>query len=242
MTHREATRIRTQPPPRPRHRPGAGRAPARIPPAVRRRPRGAARSGPRRRSRQGRGAVMRRRPTAVYRVIDEEELLGGGAAVDSGTRPEGWRPPAGTPTPRCWWRNGWRWRTGWGSTALAVAALAAVAAALLSLGGEVGASHAWVAPAAASQRSGLRLWTASKRTSPRVAAVAGRRAATAPRLRANAPSTRRPGNADPRRVRRRAAARQTRTSAGSPPAATAAPADPAAVQAGGPAAEFGFER
>jgi hypothetical protein len=184
---------------------------------------------------------MRRRPTAVYRVIDEEELLGRDTAVDTSILAEPWRPPAASPAARGRWGGLSRRRTGWGSTALAVAALAAVAAALLSLGGDVGASHASVVRPPASSWTPLRLWTATKRTSLHVAVAASRHATTRPRFIADSPSTGRLGKAESRRARRRAAARQLQPSAGSPPAATVSPADPSPAQAG-PAAEFGFER
>ena len=184
---------------------------------------------------------MRRRPTAVYRVIDEEELLGHRAAVGTDICAEHWCPPADLPQTRGQWGGSSRWRTGWGSTALAVAALAAVAAALLSLGGAVGASHASVVGPPASSPTPLRRWKATKRTPHRVAVTARRHATAPPRFVADSPSTGRAGKAEPRRARRRAAARRLQPSAGPSPAATAAPADPTAAQTG-PAAEFGFER
>jgi hypothetical protein len=185
--------------------------------------------------------VIRRRPTAVYRVIDEEELLGRDAALDTIIRAEPWRQPAGPPAARGGWGGLSRRRTGWGSTALAVAALAAVAAALLRLGGDVGESHASVARSAASSRTPQRLRTATKRTSLHVEVAASRHATPRPRFIAASPSTGRARKAEPRLARRRAAARQLQPSAGSPPAATVSPADPSPAQAG-PAAEFGFER
>lgn len=53
--------------------------PARTPSADRRRLGGAARCGPRRHDGVSAVAVIRRRPVAVYRVIDEQELLGADA-------------------------------------------------------------------------------------------------------------------------------------------------------------------
>jgi hypothetical protein len=67
---------------------------------------------------------MRRNPVAVYRIIDEEELLGG-EDFELSSRPE----LAGRAARRALRRG----RTGWGSTALGVLALACVAALLLML-------------------------------------------------------------------------------------------------------------
>lgn len=113
----------------------AGRAPAWIPAGVWRRPPGGARQHPRRRLRLLRSSVMRRLPTAVYRVIDEQELLGGEAvdwAAEGGAQAV--RSPVPGPVVR---RRAWRpraaHRLGWASTASAAAALVCVALLLLHL-------------------------------------------------------------------------------------------------------------
>jgi hypothetical protein len=73
--------------------------------------------------------VTRRHPAAVYRVIDEQELLGG-EDFELTSRPElagGDTPIRAVRRPR---RRGW---SGWGSTTLGVVALACVAGLLLNV-------------------------------------------------------------------------------------------------------------
>jgi len=84
---------------------------------------------------------MRRRPIAVYRVIDEEELLGGGSEQirDGLALPDDLErsiPQRVRRRRRCV-----RLRSGWGSTAAAVAGLSVIAALLLST-----TAHAPAAP------------------------------------------------------------------------------------------------
>ena len=72
---------------------------------------------------------MRRSPVAVYRIIDEEELLDG-EDFELGSRPELAGRGARRRALRRARTRGW---TGWGSTALGVLALACVAGLLLTL-------------------------------------------------------------------------------------------------------------
>jgi len=100
-----------------------------------RRPPGAARRDPRRRARLPRASVMRRRPIAVYRVIDEQELLGGEPVEWLGDdRAASDRSPVPRPVVR---RGSSRpraaHRLGWASTASAVVGLVCVALLLLHL-------------------------------------------------------------------------------------------------------------
>jgi hypothetical protein len=178
---------------------------------------------------------MRRRPTAVYRVIDEEELLGGHATADSSIPMQAWRAPAGPPASHSRWRG----LTGWGSTALAVGALAAVAAALLSLGEDVGASNSVAARRQAVARTPLQLETTVKGPSRCVRPSDRRRTPTRPRFAASTSSTARLGGAKAGRMRPRATARRRHPA--ELPAATVPLAEPSPAQAG-PAQEFGFER
>ena len=84
---------------------------------------------------------MRRRPIAVYRVIDEEELLGGGSEQirEGFALPEDLEGAISRRAGRR--RRHVRLRGGWGSTAAAVAGLSASAALLLST-----TAHAPAAP------------------------------------------------------------------------------------------------
>ena len=239
-THREAKSISTELRPRPRHLPGAGRAPARIPPAVWRRPRGAARSGPRRRSRHGAGKVIRRRPTAVYRVIDEEELLGGTTPVERGIVEEGW-PLSGSEATGNRRRGPSRPRTGWASTALAAAALAAVAAALLSLGGNAGASNASDARQAARGRMSIRAGSPARISSHRVAPAAAHHAKAGLHVIVGQPRLKRLRGTARARLRRGVTEGRLPPVAGAAPAAAARSANPPPSPAE-PVQEFGFER
>jgi hypothetical protein len=79
--------------------------------------------------------VMRRRPVAVYRVIDEAELLGG-EAIEALDGEHGLAPPS--PFRAREQRTPRRQRLGgWASTGLAVAVLVGVAAVLLSVSSHV---------------------------------------------------------------------------------------------------------
>jgi hypothetical protein len=194
---------------------------------------------------------MRRRPSAVYRVIDEEELLGGHTSPDTSIPIGAWGPPAGPlaappaglsagpPAGSPASRRRLRGLTGWGSTALAVGALAAVAAALLSLGDDIGASNPAAAPAPAVARTPPRLRTTASRPSRRMPPPDRRRTPTRPRFTASKSTTAWLGRAEPRRLRRRVNALRYHPADG--PSTTVAPAEPSPAQAG-PAQEFGFER
>jgi len=234
--------------PRPRSQPGAGRAPAWHPPAFRRRPPGAARCEPRRRRW---GFVMRRRPTAVYRVIDEEELLGGGSELIA----EGMATPVDlerASSGRA--RRRLRFDGAWGSTAAAVVGLSGIAALLLAT-----STHA-----PASLRP-PRLATSSRQSPPSGFRPAALTATTRPHTKLREHGRGRPrvtGRSQRRRLHRRVLHREDRSRNTSaqlaraqsvkPPVGSATEARP--VQAPepdvtparggstGPSGEFGFER
>ena len=228
--------------PRPRRPSGVGRAPAWTPPALRRRPPGAARCGPRRRRW---GFVMRRRPIAVYRVIDEEELLGGGSSEtrEGPVLPDDLeRAISGRVRRR---RRRPRLHGGWGATAASVAGLSAIAVLLLST-----TAHAPAAPRP------LRFEPVSRQRRSNVSRPPV--LTTTPAHRRGKPRRSRPA---PRQVRRpvlhrRDASRSpssqpTRVQAAAPPAASAVGSTSVAAPdsapstidpSTGPSAEFGFER
>jgi hypothetical protein len=183
---------------------------------------------------------MRRRPIAVYRVIDEEELLGGdGIDVSYGAADPPVQPLSadGAPArPVAWRERSADWK-GWATTAVGVVALAGVAVLLLSVSTH---ARALVAASATSprirstRRPPQRIWrVVPAAASARVQAT--RRATRRGRLRAGHRS--RP----PRRVARAAvAARRLVLGAGaSRPAAAPGPAASAQPV---PDQEFGFER
>jgi hypothetical protein len=202
---------------------------------------------------------MRRRPSGAYRVIDEEELLGGGASPDEAEHGSEFMPHAGHG------RRKHRHRrlgaaTGWGSTAAAIAALAGVAALLLTTSAHAPASP----PPSRDARAGRHpqqstaaaalVTVGSRPPRPRAAlehpdgrmsvlrSPAARRRSTAQRgSPRHARARRRPGRPlVAARAQRRvlaAAARET----SQPPERRAAPT-PATVPAAGAAVEFGFER
>jgi hypothetical protein len=205
-----------------------------------RRPRTARRDS-RRRARRLRREVMRRRPIAVYRVIDEQELLGGDdiEGLDAAWAPVPDPPARPVAIGRAYsWRERATRRMGWASTASAVAVLLCIALVLLH--------------------------TASPARTPVTAPTASRAVGTAPRvgriLRVAAARSlqrtrsRRPGGNRSRikRPRRRSGAKGS-WAAGPRPARVApsrrarvVPAVPVPPSAAGPhyasAQEFGFER
>jgi hypothetical protein len=241
---------------------GVGRAPAWYPTAYRRRPHGAARHGPcRRRWRH----PMRRRPVAAYRVIDEEELLGGGAAWSAAdSQPTPASAPASDPRPR---RSRRFFRSVWGSTLASVVGMAGIAAVLVASPAHVpvapahrlgaatrGATthrhHAAVALASAARSSDpdiqpAYLSTRSRRTTTRKEppSLAGSLRHERARRRRSSSSRRVVGVTARSRTHVTAAAVEQQpltpvaTDRVAPPTESPAPAS-----AGGPAAEFGFER
>jgi hypothetical protein len=159
--------------------------------ARRRRPPCAVRRDPRRRARLPRASVMRRRPIAVYRVIDEQELLGGEPVEWLGDeRAASDRSPVPRPVVR---RGSARpratHRLGWASTASAVAGLVCVALLLLHLASQTRAPVAQRSAVRAGhgEAGGRRVWRvaapASPRPRPRPAQrrIASRRAPKPPR-------------------------------------------------------------
>ena len=182
---------------------------------------------------------MRRRPIAVYRVIDEEELLGGegiglsGAAGDPPLQP---LPADGVPVRPAAWRERSASRRGWASTAVAVVALGGVAVLLLGI-----SAHAR-APVAASDASpripSKRPTRGIRRPDPAVAS--GRAQATRPATR---PGRLRTGRRTrpPKRLAKSAVT--VRRPASSAPASrpSGAPGQAADAQPV-PDQEFGFER
>ena len=124
---------------------------------------------------------MRRRPIAVYRVIDEEELLGGEGIGLSGTAGDPLQPlPAdGLPVrPAAWRERSGSWR-GWASTAVAVVALGGVAVLLLGISAH---ARAPVAASDASPRIPSKRPTRGIRR-PDTAVASGRAQATRPATR-----------------------------------------------------------
>jgi hypothetical protein len=182
---------------------------------------------------------MRRRPIAVYRVIDEEELLGGegigasDAAGDPRVQP---LSADGAPVrPVAWRERSARWKS-WASTAVAVVALAGVAALLLSVSTHARALVAASAtsPRIRSKRPSQRIWrVVPAAASTRVQAT--RRAARRGRLRAGHRTRL------PRRVARPAVAARGLVLATGASRPAAAPG-PAASAQPVPDQEFGFER
>jgi hypothetical protein len=239
-----------------RRTPGAGRAPAWYPTAFRRRPASAARHGPRRRRWWN---FMSRRPEAAYRVIDEEELLGGSGEVDEGHGGPSGSAAASGFEPHVRGRRHGRLRNSWRSTLAAVVGLAGIAAVLLAA-----SSHA---PAAKPERPAMMVSRRSSR--PDLGAVlqakappraAGRRPAhRRPRAQGSssghATAAHRPGprNTSADRQRSSAKARRVRVVPAPPQRVTAATAAPlrlspaatvpaALAETADPASEFGFER
>jgi hypothetical protein len=204
---------------------------------------------------RGPPSVRRRSPVAVYRVIDEDELLGDehGAWADESPRPSlAAVEPAG-PHPIMRGPRRLAFPTGWTSTALMVAVLACAAALLLNLSSRRSATAPTPARVGASS------------TRPKTPGAAG--APPAIRSPRRAPSSRaglplRPavrGTANPRRLAvgrglsprqtaagpsagRRASAHAGRHPALSSPPALAAPPAAEPVDSAGPEQEFGFER
>jgi hypothetical protein len=208
---------------------------------------------------------MRRRPSAAYRVIDEEELLGAGACLDEADH--GSEFVART-------RHGSKLHrprplgsvTGWGSTVVAIVVLAGVAAVLFATSAHAPASSPpsrTATDGGRPQRSNLAvtaLETVDRRPSRSLRRLRHRaRPMRAPRRSAMSrhPAVPRHGTArrgskghgrGHRRQRRRGEAIRARVprypvagataAAPQPTPPTAAAAEPAA----GPATEFGFER
>jgi hypothetical protein len=187
---------------------------------------------------------MRRRPIAVYRVIDEQELLGGDDVEGSyraADRPADQSPVPGPAVARPPWRRGAAHRMGWASAASAVAALVCVALLLLNLPPPARepvqappASH----PAAAEPRAD-RVWRVAATASPAHAQARSTQRARAhrrrPKARLRGGST---GHPPPPGARSARVALSPRAS--DVPAAQA-PGRSVAVQAAS-GQEFGFER
>jgi hypothetical protein len=187
---------------------------------------------------------MRRRPVAVYRVIDEDELLGGDR-IDAPDDADG--EPAGPPAPRAASvrrlvsGTGWPALPGWAVSAIAVAALAVVASLLLHRSPGAPAHAALpVAPVEVATRHAHRA-TAGGPPPLR----AGLHAPPLTRTRAKPRTRRRPVGVRAHRARRVLAAR-----ADSSPVALPIPDGPSAGTVAAPAVpaiqlpeqEFGFER
>jgi len=229
---------------RSRHPAGGGRAPARPPPAGRRLSPGAGRSGPRRRGFGRRCGVMRRRPVAVYRVIDEDELLGGDgidAPDDAAGEPARRPAPRAASVRRLVSGTGWPALPSWAVTAIAVAALAVVASLLLHR--SPGAPAHAALPVAPAEVATRRAHRATAGGPPPLGT--GSHAPPLTRMRAKPRTRRRRVVLRAHRARRALAARADRSPVavpipGGPGAgAVAAPAVPA-IQL--PGQEFGFER
>ena len=246
--------IRSQSLGRLRRTSGAGRAPAWYPTAFRRRLLGAARHGPRRRRWWN---VMSRRPDAAYRVIDEEELLGGSGAYGESHRPPSVAAASGS-RPRVRTRRRRPFRKSWGSTLASGAGLAGIAAVLLFASSHAPETRPKTPAAVVGRRS----------SRPDLGAVLRAKAPTwAPvprpvhqRIGARHPSTRHAqlarasgslhisadrsrSSAERRGVRATVAPRQRVTAAAVAPARSAPDVPVRAAPAKtGPAAEFGFER
>jgi hypothetical protein len=202
---------------------------------------------------------MRRRPSGAYRVIDEEELLGGGAFPDEADHGSDFIPHTGHE------RQVRRHRrlgaaTSWGSTVAAIVALGGVAAVLLAT-----SAHA---PALPSPSRGATAGRHPQRSADAAALVTVDRRPPRPRPALDHPDSRMsvrrrraprrrsaarggsPSNgraSHPRGTRAIAALAQRRViaaAAGETPQQPARPAatTPASVPAAGPAVEFGFER
>jgi len=190
---------------------------------------------------------MRRRPVAVYRVIDEEELLGG-AAVDELDDACEIPPTTGSlatiaPVRQSSLRERFSAWSAWGATALGVAALACVALLLLHGSAHVGVPAPPRRVASHAHASTARQHSAAAAAPVRRAAPRRRAAPVGPARQVVAPRSRHtvvdmvvhglPRGSAP-------ATPPTSVAASRPQSEAVAPAPRRAPAA--PAGEFGFER
>lgn len=197
---------------------------------------------------------MRRRPIAVYRVIDEEELLGGDSQQNWG----GWAVPGGfehadaAPAPRA--RRRLFLHGGWASTAAAVAGLSVIVALLLSTSAHAPAASR---PLRVTTPSRQRQWIPSRsptaRATVRPRARRGSREAGLPRPHPRLkPRPRRRLALQRKHASGHVSERTTSSHSRAPHAGSVAQARPvetprseqmpATAGGVGPSAEFGFER
>jgi hypothetical protein len=179
---------------------------------------------------------MRRRPVAVYRVIDEDELLGGDGGLFDAHTISAERLAAPVP-PQPAATSGARRRPapapGLRSTALAVAALASIAAALLDLSGTAVTSTARPVASPVHPRP-----ASAPRSAPASVAAGRRHARLARPANRSTHAQRKPATRARRRVE--AALRPAHAAAGVTER-LAQPRRPTTPPPG-PAQEFGFER
>jgi hypothetical protein len=222
---------------RPRCRPSAGRALAWNPPAHRRRSRSAARGGPLRRRPV---VVMRRRPIAVYRVLDEDELLGEEAGESVADVHDHARPGRDGVAPLRSKRRR-HLSADHVPTVLALTAAAAIAALLLihpaDTPGHAAVRAAWAPPGRARAARSVTATRSAQRRA-RLRRGSNREPARQRHRRSRpAPAVRRGVH----RLKMAAVVRAPRTAVDRVPAPGIAP-PVAAPQAFDPSAEFGFER